>query len=179
MPHTARQCGPLRTLTRIATKHEFRLTLTCRSCRILYSRSSRRPRTRRMKACTRRAVAQLGLVASRKFWKNCPRNWKSRDALPGYAAASMAIAVSEVGTQFGVYLGSTSFGLLQLRVLRLGFLQDGNVGVGVFPEGEKSLDSLRFYGSPTLRTSSANRGSECKGSSWKSVFKLSRLKSRS
>src|SRR6185437_15339835 len=28
MPHTARQCGPLRTLTRIATKHEFRLTLT-------------------------------------------------------------------------------------------------------------------------------------------------------
>jgi hypothetical protein len=28
MPHTARQCGPLRTLTRIATKHVFRLTLT-------------------------------------------------------------------------------------------------------------------------------------------------------
>jgi integrase len=27
--------------------------------------------------------------------------------------------------------------LLQLRVLRLGFLQDGNVGVGVFPEGKK------------------------------------------
>src|ERR1700676_814827 len=27
--------------------------------------------------------------------------------------------------------------LLQLRVLRLGFLQDGNVGVGVFPEGEE------------------------------------------
>jgi len=26
--------------------------------------------------------------------------------------------------------------LLQLRVLRLGFLQDGDVGVGVFPEGE-------------------------------------------
>jgi hypothetical protein len=30
-------------------------------------------------------------------------------------------------------------GLLQLRVLRLGLLQDGNVGVGVFPEGEKIL----------------------------------------
>jgi hypothetical protein len=29
------------------------------------------------------------------------------------------------------------FQLLQLRVLRLGFLQDGNVGVGVFPEGEE------------------------------------------
>jgi len=27
--------------------------------------------------------------------------------------------------------------LLQLRVLGLGFLQDGNVGVGVFPEGEE------------------------------------------
>jgi hypothetical protein len=27
--------------------------------------------------------------------------------------------------------------LLQLRVLRLGFFQDGNVGVGVFPEGEE------------------------------------------
>src|ERR1700685_397669 len=28
-------------------------------------------------------------------------------------------------------------GLLQLRVLRFGLLQDGNVGVGVFPEGEE------------------------------------------
>jgi hypothetical protein len=27
--------------------------------------------------------------------------------------------------------------LLQLRVLRLGFLQEGDVGVGVFPEGEE------------------------------------------
>src|SRR5712692_3904909 len=29
--------------------------------------------------------------------------------------------------------------LLQLCVLRLGLLQDGNVGIGVFPEGEKIL----------------------------------------
>jgi hypothetical protein len=29
--------------------------------------------------------------------------------------------------------------LLQLRVLRLGFLQDGDVGVGVFPEGENAV----------------------------------------
>ena len=29
--------------------------------------------------------------------------------------------------------------LLQLRVLRLGLFQDGNVGVGVFPEGEEIL----------------------------------------
>ncbi len=28
--------------------------------------------------------------------------------------------------------------LLRLRVLRLGFLQDGNIGVGVFPEGKVS-----------------------------------------
>jgi hypothetical protein len=31
---------------------------------------------------------------------------------------------------------SNSAALLQLRVLRLGFLQDGNVGVGVFPEAQ-------------------------------------------
>jgi hypothetical protein len=27
--------------------------------------------------------------------------------------------------------------LLQLRVLRFGFLEDGDVGVGIFPEGQK------------------------------------------
>ena len=31
------------------------------------------------------------------------------------------------------------FQLLQLRVVRLGFFQDGDVGVGVFPEGEEIL----------------------------------------
>ena len=31
--------------------------------------------------------------------------------------------------------------LLQLRVLRFGFLQDGNVGVGVFPQREEVLVS--------------------------------------
>ena len=35
--------------------------------------------------------------------------------------------------------------LLQLRVLRLGVLQDGHVGVGVLPKGEEILISrLRF-----------------------------------
>jgi hypothetical protein len=39
------------------------------------------------------------------------------------------------------------FQLLQLRVLRLGFLQDGDVGVGVFPEREEILiGSLGFGG---------------------------------
>ena len=31
--------------------------------------------------------------------------------------------------------------LLQFRVLRLGFFQDGNVGIGVFPERKKLLIS--------------------------------------
>ena len=37
--------------------------------------------------------------------------------------------------------------LLQLRVLRFGFFEDGNVGVGVFPEGEEVLVAgARFRG---------------------------------
>ena len=44
--------------------------------------------------------------------------------------------------------------LLQLRVLRLGFLQDGDIGVGVFPEGEEILvRSLRFGGAAGHRIS--------------------------
>src|SRR5713101_5592637 len=56
--------------------------------------------------------------------------------------------------------------LLQLRVLRLGFLPDGDVG-------------NPYCGSPTFRTNSVNRGSECRGSSKKSFFKPSRNQSRS
>jgi hypothetical protein len=45
-----------------------------------------------------------------------------------------------------VSAGATSFSsipLLHLRVLRLGLLEDGDVGVGVFPEGEEvSMPSL-------------------------------------
>src|ERR1700687_2908773 len=38
-------------------------------------------------------------------------------------------------------------GSLQLSVLRLGLLEDGDVGVGVFPEGEEVLvRSFRFGG---------------------------------
>ena len=33
--------------------------------------------------------------------------------------------------------------LLQLRVLRLGFLQDGNIRIGVFPQGEAVLIAFR------------------------------------
>jgi hypothetical protein len=42
----------------------------------------------------------------------------------------------------------------------LGFFQDGDVGVGVFPESEKAPDGLRYCGSPTFRANSAKRGSE-------------------
>jgi len=35
--------------------------------------------------------------------------------------------------------------LLQLRVLRLGFLPDGDVGVGVFPEGEEAVTAASPY----------------------------------
>ena len=73
-----------------------------------------------------------------------------------------------------------SVGLLQVRVLRLGLLQDGDVGVGVLPEGKEVLvGSLYCCGSPTFRTNSANRGSERIGSSKKSVFKRIKLESRS
>ena len=47
------------------------------------------------------------------------------------------------------------FRLLQLRVLRLGFFQDGDVGVGVFPEGEEVLvtatSRLRFLQENNVR----------------------------
>src|SRR5690349_12830526 len=36
--------------------------------------------------------------------------------------------------------------LLQSGVLRLGLLQDGNVGVGVFPEGEEVLIGVAAFG---------------------------------
>src|SRR6266496_1057707 len=42
--------------------------------------------------------------------------------------------------------------LLQLRILRLGLLQDGNVRVGIFPEGEEVLiRSAGFRGVPLHR----------------------------
>ena len=66
--------------------------------------------------------------------------------------------VSEVWLQFEEKNGPR---LLQLRVFRLGLLQNGDVGVGVFPEDEEILlGSFRFVlvathhiGSPKLETS--------------------------
>src|SRR5437588_12145817 len=53
--------------------------------------------------------------------------------------------------------------LLQLRVLRLGFFQDGDVGVGVFPKGEEVLVGrfcLRSVASHGVCTSKTEMG-EC------------------
>src|SRR2546422_5014397 len=47
----------------------------------------------------------------------------------------------QAGSAVGWHL-DFSLVLLQSRILRLGLLQDGDVGVGVFPEGEKVLISL-------------------------------------
>ena len=56
-----------------------------------------------------------------------------------------------------------------VRILR--FLPSGRgVKVGVLP----NFYGLHYCGSPTLRSNSANRGSECRGSSKKSVFKPNR-----
>ena len=41
-------------------------------------------------------------------------------------------------------------GLFQLCVFRLGFLQHGNLGVGVFPEGEKILIGGAGFGEGDL-----------------------------
>jgi len=49
-------------------------------------------------------------------------------------------ALCQIGSQVATRLHF--FGLLQLLVLRLGFLQDGDVGVGVFPEGKEVLVPL-------------------------------------
>jgi hypothetical protein len=53
--------------------------------------------------------------------------------------------------------------LLQLRVLRLGFLQDGDVGVGVFPEREEILvGGAALAGIAALRGQAASYASEQK-----------------
>jgi hypothetical protein len=66
--------------------------------------------------------------------------------------------------------GSEQLRQAQLRVLPLGLLQEGNVGVGVFPAREESSGGRfepRYCGSPTFRTDSTNRESERVGSSKK------------
>src|ERR1700730_17758081 len=80
---------------------------------------------------------------------------------------------------FTDWLRSQSVEVPPSKSLGLNHYKDGDVGVGVFPEGKRSSNSIRYCGSPTLRTNSANRGSERMGSSKKLVFKATRPASRS
>jgi hypothetical protein len=63
-------------------------------------------------------------------------------------------------------LNSRGFSL-QLRVLRLGFLQDGDVGVGVFPEGEEVLIGGAGLGGVTLQVVSAGKAESGEGIEWR------------
>ena len=57
------------------------------------------------------------------------------------------------------------FQLLQLRVVRLGFFQDGDVGVGVFPEGEEVLIGGAALVGVALEASQDGRERQSKSSS--------------
>ena len=54
----------------------------------------------------------------------------------------------------GYILLLTVICLSQLRVLGLGFVQDGDVGVGIFPQHQQNLDKRR---GPWLRRLARNR----------------------
>jgi len=49
---------------------------------------------------------------------------------------SLGWTLSNYGSASGTRYSAPD-GLLQLRVLRFGLLQDGNVGIGVFPKGKE------------------------------------------
>src|SRR5438093_12337536 len=57
-------------------------------------------------------------------------------------------------------------GSLQLRVLRLGLLQDGDVGVGVFPEGEEILIRDACFCRVTHEFVAARLANKGKGNNW-------------
>jgi len=50
----------------------------------------------------------------------------------------LGVKVEQVNAKLGHAAGGSQPCSFQLRVLLLGFLEDGDVGVGVFPEGEES-----------------------------------------
>ena len=116
-------------------------------------------------------IPELGSLSLQIFFSNC-----SREALAG-PICDLSLCAAYNGGQAHKQIRAA---LRQFRALSLGLLQDGDVGVGVFPEHEKMLGrAVGYCGNPTLRTNSANRGSERRGSNRKSVFKLTRPESRS
>src|SRR5690242_8148121 len=52
---------------------------------------------------------------------------------------------------------------LQLRVFRLGLLQDGNVGVGVFPQSEEVLVGTATFAQITVDRISTGESQMCEG----------------
>src|ERR1035441_4449428 len=65
-----------------------------------------------------------------------------------------------IGKQQGT--SAVFFSLLQRRVLGFGFLQDGDVGVGIFPEGEKIFVTSEGASAGEVRIRSL-RGSRLQG----------------
>jgi len=53
--------------------------------------------------------------------------------------------------------------LLQLRILRLGFFEDGDVGIGVFPEGEELLTAASPSGAAGRRSGGQRELNQAEG----------------
>ncbi len=64
---------------------------------------------------------------------------------------------SKTGKKKAARLEVESQELLQLGVLRLGFFQDGNIAVSIFPEGEEILISRARFGASRIVVSAASR----------------------
>jgi hypothetical protein len=56
---------------------------------------------------------------------------------------------------------------LQLSVLRLGFLQDGDAAVGIFPEGQKILIGGADFGGVSRMGVKRGRPNQASGAPWK------------
>ena len=78
----------------------------------------------------------------------------------------------------GSALGSQVADYCTLAYSALASFRMGTSGSASFQRARKAVTSC-YCGKPTLRTNPANRGSERKGSSKKSVFNLSSPESRS
>ncbi len=81
--------------------------------------------------------------------------------VPGVAAAGvfearMERARSGKPCRIGMLVCGPIYSL-QLRVLRLGLLQDGDVGVGIFPEGKKILIGGAGFGRIPLKRVGASK----------------------
>jgi len=79
----------------------------------------------------------IGIVSSRK----------AMDRTQNYAPTWVAMSLREL----------RQGGLFQLRVLRLGCFENGDVGVGIFPEGEEVLVGYAALGLVALKRKGAGQ----------------------